>query len=117
MDDRRFFNPHQPQTLQTATFLAYFSAFFDLLSIGTFGPVMFAFAVGLTAGAYGIANEERWGYIVAIVVAIVRVGWLVAFFGSDVLAFPTILSLVFDGALVALLAHPMSRDYQRIWFK
>jgi len=23
----------------------------------------------------------------------------------------------FDAALVALLLHPMSRDYQRIWFK
>ncbi len=27
-----------------------------------------------------------------------------------------VLNLLFDGALVALLLHPMSRDYQRIWF-
>ena len=117
MNDGRFFNPHQPQTLQTATLLSYFSAVFDLLATGTFGAIMLAFALGLAAGAYGIANEQRWGYFVAIAVAVVRVAWLVAFFRSDVLAFPTILSLMFDGALVALLLHPMSRDYQRIWFK
>ena len=28
-----------------------------------------------------------------------------------------ILNLLFEVALVALLLHPMSRDYQRIWFK
>ncbi len=117
MNERRFFNPHQPQTLQTATFLAYFSAALDLLSTGAFGLVMPAFAAGLVAGAYGIANEQRWGYLVAVVVAVLRVGWLLGAFGTDVLAFPTILSLVFDGALVALLTHPMSRDYQRIWFR
>ena len=27
------------------------------------------------------------------------------------------ISFVFDVALVLLLVHPMSRDYQRIWFK
>lgn len=117
MNERRFFNPHQPQTLQIATFVSYFSAVFDLLSIGDFGPIMLLFAAGLAAGAFGIANEQRSGYMLAIVVAVVRVAWLVGFFGSEVLAFPTILSLLFDGALVALLLHPMSRDYQRIWFK
>jgi len=117
VNERRLFNPHQPQTLQTATFVAYFSAFFDLLSVGAFGIIVLAFAGGLTAGAYGIANEERWGYTTAVVVSVLRVCWLAVTFGTDVLAFPTILSLLFDGALVALLVHPMSRDYQRIWFK
>ena len=28
-----------------------------------------------------------------------------------------LLDFMFDGALVALLLHPMSRDYQRIWFR
>jgi hypothetical protein len=27
------------------------------------------------------------------------------------------LRLLFAGALFALLLHPMSREYQRIWFK
>ena len=37
--------------------------------------------------------------------------------GMDVFSFPLILTLLFDVALVGLLAHPMSREYQRIWFK
>ena len=37
--------------------------------------------------------------------------------GAEVFTLPLIISLLFDGALVALLLHPMSRDYQRIWFK
>ena len=31
--------------------------------------------------------------------------------------FPGILTLIFDVGLVALLLHPESRQYQRIWFK
>jgi hypothetical protein len=37
--------------------------------------------------------------------------------GAEVIEFPLIITLLFDGALVALLVHPESRDYQRIWFK
>ena len=41
-----------------------------------------------------------------------------AVFGTDgVHVARLIISLLFDGALVALLLHPMSREYQRIWFK
>jgi hypothetical protein len=32
-------------------------------------------------------------------------------FGGD------LISLMFEIALVALLLHPQSRDYQRLWFK
>jgi hypothetical protein len=28
-----------------------------------------------------------------------------------------LIDLIFFGALVGLLLHPMSRDYQRIWFR
>jgi hypothetical protein len=42
---------------------------------------------------------------------------LFAVFGIGVLTSTAIISLLFDGALVALLLHPMSREYQRIWFK
>jgi hypothetical protein len=33
------------------------------------------------------------------------------YFGSN------IINTIFSVALVALLLHPMSRDYQRIWFR
>ena len=117
MNERRFFDPNQPQTLQTAVFLAYIGAVFDLLNVGVFGPIMLLFAAGLAAGAFGVANEARWGYMLALVTAATRVAWLLGFYGSQAFDFPVIISLLFDGALVALLVHPMSRDYQRIWFK
>ena len=36
---------------------------------------------------------------------------------ASLLTSTAVISLLFDGALVALLLHPMSREYQRIWFK
>jgi hypothetical protein len=42
---------------------------------------------------------------------------LLAIFGMSVFTSTVIISFLFDAALVALLLHPMSREYQRIWFK
>jgi len=114
VNDRRFVNQYQPQTLVVATMLLYIEAVFDLI---TLSPLLIVAAVLMAAGGYGIANEKRWGYSLAIAVAIIRVVLLFAIFGTDALGFPVILTLIFDGALVALLVHPMSREYQRIWFK
>lgn len=114
MNDRKFVNQFQPQTLYIATILLYINAVFDFIS---FWPLLMVAAVVMAAAGYGIANELRWGYTLGLVVAIVRVVLLIVLAGSDVFGFPLILTLIFDGALVALLAHPMSRDYQRIWFK
>ena len=74
-------------------------------------------AIALGAGGFGIANEKRWGYAVAVAGAVLQVVMLLAVFGSRVLTSTAIINLLFDGALVALLLHPMSREYQRIWFK
>ena len=114
MNDRKFVNQFQPQTLYIATVLLYINAVFDFLS---FSPFLMLTAVVMTAAGYGIANELRWGYTLALAVAVFRVALLVVIAGADVLGFPLILTLLVDGALVALLAHPQSREYQRIWFK
>lgn len=116
VSERRFFNQHQPQTLQIAVLLLYLNAFFDLLSL-FFAGLTLLFVAGMVAGAYGIANEWRWAYQLALVVTVLRVLLFVGALGIDVLEFPAILTLLFDGALVGLLVHPMSRDYQRIWFR
>ncbi|MFN8039323.1 MAG: hypothetical protein U0Q07_08945 [Acidimicrobiales bacterium] len=117
METRRWTNPSQPQTLYMATFLLYFAAVLDL--IFRFGPLMFVAAVLQGAGAYGIANERRIGYGAAIV------GSMLALVPSaiDVVGNPGIIldpmfliGLVFPVAVFVLLVHPMSRDYQRIWF-
>jgi hypothetical protein len=96
VNERRFVNQYQPQTLVSATMLCYIDAIFGLL--------------------YGIANEKKWGYQVAVAAAVLQAGMLVIIGGSDVLSFPLILSFMFDIALVFLLVHPQSRDYQKIWF-
>jgi hypothetical protein len=96
-----------------ATLLCYLQAFFALLS---FAPLLMLVAAALAYGAYGIANEKKWGYALATTTAVLVVVLVLGFAGADVLEFPLILSFMFDVALVALLLHPQSREYQRIWF-
>jgi hypothetical protein len=113
VNERRFLNQSQPQTLVIATLLLYINAFFAILNF--FLPSILLGAV-LGLGGYGIANEKRWGYGLAVTGAVVQVALLLLIYGTGVFRFPTVMSLLFDGALVALLLHPQSRDYQRIWF-
>ncbi|MFZ4586081.1 MAG: hypothetical protein ACOYNI_12730 [Acidimicrobiia bacterium] len=120
--DRKFFNQSQPQTLVIAQMLLYFNAISGLI-FGSYTAFVFGFvgnliALGaLAAGAFGIANEKRWGYLVALAAAGVQLAVLLLLFRFEVFGFPTIITLLFDGALVALLLHPQSREYQKIWFK
>lgn len=119
MNERKFLNQSQPQTLVLGTLLLYVNAVFGLL----FGVVATSILlglitiVGLAVGGYGIANEWKWGYAVGVAAAIVQLLMLFAVFGAEILEFPVIITLLFDGALVGLLLHPESRSYQRIWFK
>ena len=118
METRRWTNPHQPQTLQIGVFLLYANAVFTLfwlLRANVF-PLLFLLAVvGAAAGAYGIANEQKWGYFLGLAMAFfpfaLRVYYGVGIFSTG------LINLMFEIALVALLLHPQSRDYQRIWFK
>jgi hypothetical protein len=115
VNQRKFLNQSQPQTLVLGTLLLYVNAVFGLLSIfNVFGLLM---VVALAVGGYGIANEWKWAYGVAVAAAILQLALLLAVFGFSVFEFPVIITLLFDGALVALLLHPESRSYQRIWFK
>ena len=115
MENRRWVNPTQPQTMQIAVFLLYINAFFSLLYGGLGSPYSLAIIAGSVAAGFGIANERKWGYGLGIVMAILpfalRLMW-----GQNLLG-ASIVNLMFEIALVALLLHPQSRDYQRIWFK
>src|SRR6516165_5641516 len=112
----KWVNQFQPQTLYMATILCYVDAVFGLIFSG--GLLLNLFIVGcLGAGAFGIANEKKWGYAVAVGGAVLQVVLLLAVFGMAVFTSTVIISFLFDAALVALLLHPMSREYQRIWFK
>lgn len=118
MRKSRWLNNTQPQTLQIAVILLYLNAAFTLLSF-VFGGL---YALGLVlvaaevAGGYGVANERKWGYGVAIFAAIVPLVLLVKLSGGAVFG-QLLLSLMIQVALIALLLHPQSRSYQRIWFK
>jgi uncharacterized membrane protein (DUF2068 family) len=123
METRRWTNPTQPQTLQIAVFLLYINAVFGVL----FGEIFFLFPVGLllviaqAAGGFGIANEKKWGYWLAVGAAtggLLPLAFVVVADGiGAILSITFIISMLFPVALFALLLHPMSRDYQRIWFR
>ena len=116
-----------PQTLYIAQFLLYFDAFWMVLGIFFGGGLGVLGLIALAAyvyGAYGIANEQKRGYQVAVVAAFIPlalrlVQFLLGVAGADlmyVLFSGSVLNVIFQYALIALLLHPMSREHQRIWF-
>ena len=118
METRRWIDPSQPQTLQIAVFLLYAQAVMLLI----FGAFLSLIGLALIAGGigagYGIANEQKWGYGLGIAIAAFPFIARVAFGGiNDVFATGNIIELMFEVALVLLLLHPQSREYQKIWFK
>ena len=113
----KWVNQFQPQTLYMATILCYVDAVFGLIfSGGLFLNLLIAGC--LATGALGIANEKKWGYSLALAAAVAQVLALLAVYGSATFtSLSPLILFMFDAALVALLLHPMSREYQRIWFK
>lgn len=120
MEPRRWVNPSQPQTLYTATFLLYLNAAFRLLFGAFLSPLGILIVIGEVAAAYFIANERRWGYYLGVGMAALAVLPFVLLAldeGITELLNPLVmLNMIFPVALFALLVHPMSRDYQKIWF-
>src|SRR3954453_4797481 len=118
METRRWVNPSQPQTLQIAVFLLYAQAVLLLLFGAFLNPIGLALIAGGAGAGYGIANERKWGYGLGLVLAFFPFVVRAAIGGlTDVFATGDIIELMFEVALVLLLLHPQSRDYQRIWFK
>ena len=116
MEEFRWVNPHQPQTLYMGVILSYVQGVFAVLNYPILGPWAFVILVGLVAGGFGIANEKKWGYFLAVGTAILQVAVVIGR-GSSLGNLSVLIELGFDVALVVLLTHPMSRSYQRIWFK
>ncbi|HVE94572.1 MAG TPA: hypothetical protein VNB24_06595 [Acidimicrobiales bacterium] len=137
MQTRRWTNQGLPQMLQIAVFLLYFGAFWAVL--GNSAPLGFALdgqsftgtgrtidqftrlfvVVGSAAGGYLISNERKLGYTLGVAVAalplvaylLIMVRFRVSPFSFD------LVGVLFDVALFALLVHPQSRSYVRLWFK
>jgi len=118
MQNRRWLNPTQPQTLQIAVFLLYINAAFAILRVlltGSFEAISLVTIVGGVAAGSGIANERKWSYALALVIAFLPLVLRFLIFGNPLSS--DLIVLMFDIALIALLVHPQSREYQRIWFK
>lgn len=114
-------NRGQPQTLQVAVFLLYANAVFlvlDLLRASAFPPLFLVIAAGLVLAGNRIANERKIeGYLLGVVMSFSPFLLRWYYFGLGSIFSTTVISLMFEIALVALILHPQSRDYQRIWFK
>ncbi len=115
---QRFFDQSQPQTLQIATFLLYLDAALLFLGGGLFVfPLGFLLTIGSAAGAFGMANQKKWGYGVAVAVAVIGLVYPFTQGASlDAMLKYATVQLMMAVALVCLLLHPQSREYQRIWF-
>lgn len=117
----RWLNPSHPQTLQAAVILGYISAVFGVLSSARF-PWMLLLFIGIGVGAFGSANNKRWGYLLLSVASLlVALFWSTLFVlsigGSLVGSLIQLNGLVFPVALAAAALHPHSREYQKVWFE
>ena len=120
---QRYFDPSQPQTLQIATLLLYLDAVFALLALNSIS-LLFAGAYG--GAGYGMANGKKWGYGLGVAVAGLGLVRLFVYVQLSPLAFASrsidvvlrihTIELMFAVALLALLLHPQSREYQKIWY-
>jgi len=116
MPANRWLDRTQPQTLYMAVLLFYVFAFFGLFSLlaggGLTGGLQLAIVAGEVASGFGIANERKWGYYLGVVVAVSPLVLVITrHLATD------LIGLMFQIALLALLLHRQSREYQRIWFK
>ena len=116
MTDRKWFDPRQPQTLQIATMLLYFYAVLGVITALLGGGLVTLVAIAGGVGAFGMANEKKWGYQLATASAVLRLLLPLLWISpTDWLRYSPI-TLMIAVAIVALLLHPQSRDYQRIWY-
>lgn len=99
-------------------FLLYANAVLSVL----FAPSGFSLLLGI-AGAvagYQIANERRWGYRLGVAVAGLRVALLLFVILANLTELDNIvfaINLIFPAALFLALVHPLSSEYQRLWFE
>lgn len=121
MQTRRWVNPTLPQTLHIAVILLYIDAFFGVLYGSFRSPLGAIIVVGSAVAGFGIANEKKAAYWLGVVVSAIvpfRLVWILFDEGLDqILNIGFIFAAIFPIAQLLLLVHPMSRDYQRIWFR
>ena len=114
MQQMRLYNRSLPQMLSTAQLLLYVNAVLDLLfHFG--GSLSIILALAEAGGAFGLANEKKWGYWLALCAASVPVLLIVLYFGA-LSYFSALITLLVRGVVVAFLIHPSSRSYKTVYF-
>ncbi len=101
-------------------FLLYISAAFDVLFGGFTNLLVLAIAGASVAAGYGIANERKWGYRLGVAVtglALLPYIFVLVRDPGAITDLTLLITAMFPVAMFALLVHPQSRDYQRIWFQ
>ena len=116
MSQRRWTDPSQPQTLQGAVVLSYILAAFAVLTLVLSGAAPSLLLVVLGVAAYFVANERRWAYYLASVISVLYLAFQVIAWLTFSRSLFGLLPVLFAGVLLALLLHPMSRSYQKIYF-
>jgi hypothetical protein len=112
---RRWINQTHPQTLLFGTYLLYFDAFWAVVNAvlyGAVGPVQLLLGGGAAGAAYGIANDKKIAWYAGIAVSGLGLAFRLLFLGLG-----DAIGLLFAVAQVALLVHPMSRNYVKTWFR
>jgi len=111
MQERRWINRYQPQTLVTGTMLLYIEGLFNMVR-GS--QLLLLVGVLMFPAAYLIANEKKTGWTLGIATSLIAIAIRVVTIG---LGLNVLFALIFPVVLATLLLHPTSREYQKIWFK
>ena len=114
MNNVRIFNRSLPQMLNTAQLLLYLNGVLDLVFIGGTGYGLIL-PIAEALGAFGLANEKKWGYWVALVGASLPVLFFLTQMSSGVY-FSGLITILIRGMIIVFLLHPQSRDYQKLYF-
>ena len=119
--EKKWFDQTQPQTMQVAVMLLYLTAAINVILgfvIGGGGFFLLLVSAGMVGGAYGMANEQKSGYVVALIFACMPIAFLIglSLYYRHVI-FPGFINTLMQVALIALLLHPQTREYKKIWFK
>ena len=105
MNDLRWINPHQPQTLYMASSSATSRPSSRCSQLGHLGPLGLFILVGLAGGGFGIANEKKWGYTLAVAAAVLQVVLFIAYGGLSALGnISVLISFAFDVAVGRVVA-------------
>ena len=117
MANTQWLDRSHPQTLYLANMLLYINAVWWVLYLFLGNALFGVLAVGAIFAGLGLANEKKAGYWGAIAVAVLNLLVLLDWFFQSPASIGIVISLMFAIVLLALLLHPMTRSYERIWFK